>query len=171
MRNMKMVRPLGVSLLERYAARVKALIAARKADAPAAGAFDALERAYRHGQSDTAAMVSHNVRNLLNPLMLRLGASPDSGPQPTVSQVRRILSEVTEPSCDAARRAKLTRYLDLAFQQLAVRRDQEQARHVQLLRHIQQIEILLKQIDGIGAIDRGAVRSTGYRPWRRMDRP
>ncbi|MGH6947357.1 MAG: ATP-binding protein [Kiloniellales bacterium] len=154
MRNMKMVRPLGVPLLERYAVRVKALIAARKADVSAVSAFDALERAYRYGQSETAATVLHSVRNLLNPLMLRLGSSPDSGLQPMASQISRILSEAIEPSCDAERRAKLTQYLDLAFQQLTVRWDQEQARHGQLLQHIRQIEILLNELNEISAIDR-----------------
>ena len=147
-------------LLGRYAARLKFLLEKDRADRMAATVYEDLDRAYRHGQSETVTAVLHNVRNLLNPLVMRLGQAHDSGPRPTAEQVNQALSELVECSGDVERRAKLAQYAELAFQAISDRLHEAQSRQRALLGQVRQIEKLLNELKDLRQFTQAPERLT-----------
>jgi signal transduction histidine kinase len=162
-------RPAPSGLLARYAAKLKVLLEKDRADRIATSVYEELDRAYRYGQSETVTAVLHNVRNLLNPLVMRLGQAHDSDPRPTPDQVSQALRELVKCSDDVERRSKLAQFVELAFQALADRQLETQSRQLKLLGQARQIENVLNEFNDVSQFTQRPERVTVEEAMRNVE--
>ncbi len=80
-----------------------------------------LEQSYQSGVAEMASGVLHNVRNQLNPLVLRLGRVRQMLPPHVDQNIKTAFEELASDQTPAERKAKLLEYVQLSVDDLASR--------------------------------------------------
>jgi len=134
-----------IPLLKRYEEQLKGLLAEDAARIAVLEVQQHLEAAYLHGQDEMASSVLHDLRNLLNPLVVRLGRLRGQVHRPDSNNFSQALSELRSEELDTDRKEKLLLYVERAIEILLEERlqilEQVNTAHEQVM----QTEGLLKE--------------------------
>jgi len=101
-----------------------------------------LEQSYYAGIAETSSAVLHNIGNAVTPLYLKLNSAKEHLRRAPVGNLEKAFAELTDDATTKSRRADLSRYVELAGQELAnkVRKTEAALENVgDQVMHVQQI--------------------------------
>jgi len=113
-----------------------------------------LEQSYYTGVAEAAAGVLHNIRNILNPIMINLWKLVEATRATPDKNVDAALAELAKGGMDAQRQQKLLQYVTLATERLRSERSQLAEGLETVTEQCQQIEQILHDRDLDGRAER-----------------
>lgn len=113
-----------------------------------------LEQSYYTGVAEAAAGVLHNIRNILNPIMINLWKLLEATRAAPDKNVDAALAELTKGGMDAQRQQKLLQYVTLATDRLRAERSLLAEGLETVTEQCQQIEQILHDRDLDGRAER-----------------
>ncbi|MGI9505060.1 MAG: CHASE4 domain-containing protein [Geminicoccaceae bacterium] len=103
------------------------------------------QQSFQAGIAEMAAGVLHNVRNQLNPLVVRLGRLQQLEVAPAGDKVAQVLAELSTDHTEPKRRQKLIEYLRLSQDKALASQDQLRNDLAVMSRQVAQVEEVLAE--------------------------
>lgn len=118
------------------------------------------QQSFQAGIAEMAAGVLHNVRNQLNPLVVRLGRLQQLETAPAGDKVTKVLAELSTDNTEPERRQKLVAYLRLSQEKALTSQDQLRNDLAVMSRQVAKVEEVLAEQDRFSRVER-QVEPTG----------
>ncbi|MDH3663228.1 MAG: ATP-binding protein [Alphaproteobacteria bacterium] len=112
------------------------------------------QQSFQAGIAEMAAGVLHNVRNQLNPLVIRLGRLQQLETAPSGDKVTQVLAELSTDHTEPERRQKLIEYLRLSQDKALANQDQLRDDLAVMSRQVAKVEEVLAEQDRFSWVER-----------------
>ena len=112
------------------------------------------QQSFQAGIAEMAAGVLHNVRNQLNPLVVRLGRLQHLQTAPARDKIALVLAELGTDQTEPERRQKLIEYLRLSQDKALASQDQLRNDLAVMSRQVAQVEEVLAEQDRFSRVER-----------------